>query len=69
MICMLGNMDATREGSVWPDYVKRAVTELNDPKIYTLFVPYKNTPGHPTIAEQQEMANILIQFIDENIDW
>lgn len=69
IICMLGNMDATREGSVWPGYVETAVTQLDDQNIYTHFEPYKNTPGHPTIAEQQTMANNLIRFIDDNIEW
>jgi len=69
IICMLGNMDATREGSPWPGYVEVAVKQLNDPNIYTHFEPYKNTPGHPSIEEQQTMANHLIEFIDQNIDW
>ena len=69
IICALGNMDATRKESKWMDYIKRAVANLNDMKIYTHFIPYKETPGHPSITEQEEMANSLIQFIDENIDW
>lgn len=69
IICMLGNMDATREGSPWPGYVESAVQLLHDPNIYTHFEPYKNTPGHPTIEEQQTMANHLIEFIDQNIHW
>lgn len=69
IICMLGNMDATREGSLWPGYVNAAVKQLNDSKIFTHFEPYKNTPGHPTIEEQQRMADGLIAFINENIQW
>ena len=69
IICALGNMDATREGSPWPDYVNQAVSALNDKRIYTHFVPYKDTPGHPTISEQEDMALSFIGFIDENIDW
>lgn len=69
IICMLGNMDATKEGSKWPGYIEQAVTNLNDPKIYSLIVPFKNTPGHPNIQEQKDMANRLIQFIDKNIAW
>ncbi|WP_163710446.1 SGNH/GDSL hydrolase family protein [Mangrovibacterium lignilyticum] len=69
IICALGTMDATREGSEWPAYVQQAVDQLNDAKIYTHFIPFKKTPGHPSIAEQQEMANSLIQFIDERIAW
>ncbi len=69
IICALGNMDATREGSKWMNYIKKAVANLNDKKIYTHFIPYKKTPGHPSIIEQEEMANSLIQFIDNNINW
>jgi len=69
IICMLGNMDITHEGSPWPGYVQKAVTALNDSKIFTLFVPYKNTPGHPKTAEQAAMAKTLIGFIEKNIQW
>lgn len=67
IICALGNMDATKIGSPWPDYIKQAVNTLNDKKVHTLFVPYKNTPGHPSIKEQEMIANNLIDFIDKNI--
>ncbi|MDD2799742.1 MAG: SGNH/GDSL hydrolase family protein [Bacteroidales bacterium] len=69
IICVLGSMDATREGSKWPEYVQEAVKRMNDSKIYTHFFKYKNTPGHPKVAEQKEMADDLIQFIDKNVKW
>ena len=69
IICMLGNMDITRDGSPWPDYVRKAVQELNDPRIFTLVVPYKNTPGHPKTEEQKAMGEKLIAFIDATIKW
>lgn len=69
IICILGSMDATQEGSKWPGYVTEAVKEMNDPEIYTHFIPFKNTPGHPSVKEQEEMAKNLIKFIDENIKW
>jgi hypothetical protein len=69
IICVLGNMDATREGSRWPGYIEKAAANLNDKGIYTHFFPYKETPGHPSIKEQEEIANSLIQFIDQNIEW
>ena len=65
----MGGMDATREGSPWPGYVEEAVRRMNDPKIFTYFMPYKNTGGHPNIQEQEVMAEGLIKFIDENIKW
>ena len=69
IICALGNMDATREGSEWPGYVQTAVNQLQDENIYTCFFPFKNTGGHPKVNEQHDMADILIAFIEENIEW
>lgn len=69
IICALGTMDATKEGSQWPDYIRTAVMRLNDSNIYTHFMPYKNSPGHPTVKEHENMANSLIQFIEDQIEW
>jgi hypothetical protein len=69
IICALGNMDATKEGSVWPGYIKQAVSSLEDKKIYTHFFRYKNTPGHPKIREQKVMADSLIEFIEKTFKW
>lgn len=69
IICMLGNMDITKTTSPWPGYVQKAVNELYDKRIFTYFVPYKNTYGHPKIKEQLTMANGLIKFIDDHIKW
>jgi len=66
IICTLGTMDATKEGSVWPGYVKTAVNKMNDPKIHSLFFPYQNYMGHPEVRTHKEMADSLINFIDEN---
>ena len=69
IICMLGNMDITREGSPWPGYVSKAVEQLHDSKIFTYFAPYKKTPGHPKVKEQKMLAEGLIQFISNHIKW
>jgi len=70
IICMLGNViDYSTNLSYWNEYITNAVSNLNDDKIYTLFVPSKGTPGHPSIEEQQDLANTLISFINNNIDW
>lgn len=69
IICALGNMDATKEGSKWPEYVTKAVENLQDKKIYTHFFKYKNTAGHPSVSEQAAMADSLITFISEKIKW
>lgn len=69
IICMLGNMDITRKGSVWPGYVQKAIEQLHDKKIFSFFVPYKVTPGHPKTNEQKNLADALIQFINQHIQW
>jgi len=69
IICALGSMDATKDGSPWPGYIEKAVQQLHDRKLYTHFFAYKNTSGHPNIKEQQVMANSLIAFIDKEIRW
>lgn len=69
IICALGNMDATMQGSPWPGYVQDAVEQLHDRKIYTHFFKYKNTPGHPKTSEQKAMAISLIDFIEKKIKW
>lgn len=69
IICALGSMDITQQGSPWPGYVEKAVASMNDSIIYTHFFPYKNTPGHPRVKEQEVMAESLIQFIEEKFKW
>lgn len=69
IICMLGSMDITRKNSPWPGYVEKAIAPLNDKNIFTFFVPYKETDGHPKTAEQKQLADQLIKFIDEHIKW
>ncbi len=69
IICVLGNMDATKEGLPWTGYIQQAVAQLFDPKMYTHFFEYKHTGGHPNIAEQKVMADNLIEYIEQNIDW
>lgn len=69
IICVLGSMNTTQEGSSWPGYVEKAVSDLHDKKVYTHFFKYKNTPGHPRVKDHQLMADSLIHFIDKNIKW
>jgi len=69
IICTLGSMDATREGSPWPGYIRNAVSQFKDPKIHLHFFKYKNTDGHPKVSEQKEMAESLIEFIENNFKW
>lgn len=69
IICALGNMDATRAGSPWVGYIKKAVADINDKNLYTCVFPYKNTSGHPSEKEQLSMANQLTAFIHKHIKW
>jgi len=69
IICALGSMDATKDGSPWPGYIKKAVTQMHDPKVLTHFFTYKNTDGHPKRNEQRQMAESLIDFIDKHVRW
>ncbi len=69
IICALGNMDATREGSKWPGYIDSAAAQLGDNKIVTHFFPYKGTPGHPVIKDHEVMAADLIAFIEKQGYW
>lgn len=69
IVCTLGSMDATKDGSPWMDYVSAAAASLNDKRVFTCFFPYKNTPGHPKRKEQQAIADTLIHFIDKHIQW
>jgi hypothetical protein len=69
IICSLGCMDAVKEGSIWKDYIKTAAANLNDEMIYTHFMPYLEASTHPSIKDQEIMANDLIQFIEDTINW
>ncbi len=67
--CILGSMDASKDGSPWPVYIEKAVEVIGDKNIYTHIIPYKNTAGHPSVKEQQAMADDLIAYIEKNIKW
>ena len=69
IICTLGSMDASKDGSIWKTYISAAVDQMKDPDVLIHFFPYKNTPGHPKIAEQRAMAESLITFISRKVKW
>ena len=69
IICVLGNMDAVRESLPWRGYIEKAVAKMNDSNISTHFFAYKNTPGHPSVAEHQSMADDLIKYIGSKMKW
>ncbi len=69
IICALGSMDATKEGSPWPRYVQEAVDGLGDSLIYTHFFPYIDKDGHPRVADNKAMAASLTDFIKKELKW
>jgi len=69
IVCILGSMDATKAGSPWPGYIQKAVDGIHDKNIYTHFIAFKNTSGHPNVKEQQAMADDLEAFVAQNMKW
>ena len=69
IICTLGSMDATKDGSLWPGYIQKAVVSLKDENVYTHFMPYEESTAHPNVQQQKNMANSLIEFIEKTIEW
>ena len=49
--------------------IREAIRQLDDSNIYIHFFKYKNSDGHPNVAEQNMMANSLIQFIESKVKW
>jgi len=64
IICALGPMSVMQPNCPYAAIVQSIVESLSDPRIHTLFFPYKQTSGHPLIAEHQTMADTLIAFIN-----
>jgi hypothetical protein len=69
IICALGPMDVTREGSPWPGYVRKAVEGTRDRHTHCYFFPYTSKSGHPKVDEHKQMAKQLIAFIEEKVKW
>lgn len=70
IICALGSMDVTKDGSVWPGLVQSSVNglqELGDDKITTFFFDYNGHNGHPTVFHDFQMANELTEFINDTV--
>lgn len=67
IICILGSMDATRRNSPWPGYVRDVVREMNDRNMHVLFFPFTGKNGHPRRDDNEAMARVLIDLIDQNV--
>lgn len=73
VVCALGSMDATKEGSKWPGYITAAVANLkqSDPaaKIDTLFFEFTGFGGHPRVKQHQANAAKLTALIKQRMAW
>ena len=73
IICSLGSMDATREGSKWPGYISTAVQRLkqdkHDEKLDTLFFEFTGFGKHPRVHHHQVNAAKLTAFIKAKMGW
>jgi len=73
LVAALGSMDATKNGSPWPDYIKAAVkqhqSDTNDKNIDTLFFNFDGFGQHPRVKHHQKNAALLTQFIKEKMHW
>ena len=71
IICALGSMDATANAK-WPDYVRRAVAEMRDQgdtKVTTLFFPFNGYTKHPRVMQHRDNAQLLVEFIRDQLGW
>jgi lysophospholipase L1-like esterase len=72
IVCALGSMDATREGSIWPGYVTAAVEDMRkhgDKKVDAVFFPFTGYSRHPRLKQQRDNAEILAAFIRKKVGW
>ena len=73
IVCALGSMDATQEGSKWPGYITAAVTRIkngnNKEKIDTIFFPYTGYDAHPRVKQHQTNAALLSTLIKQKMKW
>ncbi len=73
IVCALGSMDATKEGSKWPGYITAAVTRIknenNKEKIDTIFFPYTGYDAHPRVKQHQTNAALLSTLIKQKMKW
>ena len=72
IFCVLGSMDATKEGSPWPGYIRTAVQKLknekSDKNIYTMMFPFTKKQAHPTLIDHKQMSDDLTAFIKQTLN-
>lgn len=63
IVCALGSMDATAEGSPWPGYIHQAVVQMADGNMSECIFPYIGGDRHPRIVHHQAMADQLTAHV------
>ncbi|RYD76235.1 MAG: electron transporter RnfD [Sphingobacteriales bacterium] len=73
IVCALGSMDATKEGSKWPGYITTAVTRIKQDnpkeKMDTIFFEFTGYGAHPRVKQHQANADKLTAFIQQKMHW
>ncbi len=73
IVCALGSMDATKEGSKWPGYINTAVARIKQgnptEKMDTLFFEFTGYGAHPRVKHHQVNAAKLTAFIKQKMNW
>lgn len=73
IVCALGSMDATKEGSKWPGYINTAVTRIKQDnpkeKMDTIFFEFTGYGAHPRVKHHQVNAAKLTAFIKQKMNW
>ncbi|MCP8900785.1 GDSL-type esterase/lipase family protein [Gilvimarinus xylanilyticus] len=73
MVAALGSMDATKEGSPWPEYIEKAVQQMReqypDGRFETVFFPFTGYGQHPRVVHNRANAELLTALIKEKMDW
>lgn len=73
IVCALGSMDATKEGSKWPGYISTAVVRIKqenpNEKMDTLFFEFTGYGAHPRVKHHQANAEKLTAFIKQKMQW
>lgn len=73
IVCALGSMDATKEGSKWPGYINTAVARIKQDnpkeKMDTIFFEFTGYGAHPRVKHHQVNAAKLTAFIKQKMNW
>jgi len=69
IVCALGSMAATQEGSPWPGYIHQAVERLGDEKMSECMFSFKGWRKHPRVRHHRDMADQLTEHIRSVLNW